>query len=107
MKNIVKRIASVALAFTLLGTGTAVTRTLSPQSDCAITASAKTKHYYVLKCEKCGNCLSTGIIGRTFMKLHVRNSHGHGWYFTEDVCTAMGCHTADCDNPKNITYYRV
>lgn len=40
MKNVIKKIASIAMAFTLLGTGTVVTKTVVPQSDNTITAYA-------------------------------------------------------------------
>lgn len=42
MKNTVKKIAGFAMAFTLLGTGTVVTKTISPESDNTIVASAIT-----------------------------------------------------------------
>ncbi|HPY85115.1 MAG TPA: hypothetical protein PLS20_08800 [Ruminococcus flavefaciens] len=42
MRNIVKKVAAFALAFTLLGTGTAVTKTITPNYDTGITASAYT-----------------------------------------------------------------
>ena len=32
MKNVIKKIASVAMAFTLLGTGAAVTKTIAPET---------------------------------------------------------------------------
>ncbi len=88
MKNVIKKIAAVAMAFTLLGTGTAVTKTIAPQFDNSITASAACNHvvgstswsewkktdseivvlvpltirrYYkrTCKCVKCGKTLST------------------------------------------------
>ena len=40
MKNIIKKIAASAMAFALIGTGTTVTKSLSPKSDTTITASA-------------------------------------------------------------------
>ncbi|WP_028515186.1 hypothetical protein [Ruminococcus flavefaciens] len=40
MKNVIKKIASIAMAFTLLGTGTAVTKTISPKSDNTLVAQA-------------------------------------------------------------------
>ena len=40
MKNIIKKIASIAMAFTLLGTGTAVTKTISPNYGSTLTASS-------------------------------------------------------------------
>lgn len=46
MRNIVKKVAAFALAFTLLGTGTAVTKTISPDFNTAITASAACYHNY-------------------------------------------------------------
>lgn len=42
MKNTVKKIAGFAMVFTLLGTGTVVTKTISPESDNTIVASAIT-----------------------------------------------------------------
>jgi hypothetical protein len=42
MKNAIKKIAAIAMAFTLLGTGTAVTKTIAPQFDNSIIASAAT-----------------------------------------------------------------
>ena len=44
MKNISKKVAAFALAFALLGTGTAVTKTISPNADTSITASAACYH---------------------------------------------------------------
>ncbi len=44
MNNVIKKIAAVAMAFTLLGTGTAVTKTINPKFDTAITANAACKH---------------------------------------------------------------
>lgn len=46
MKNVIKKIASITMAFTLLGTGTAVTKTIAPQFDTSITAHATS----------CNNC---------------------------------------------------
>lgn len=40
MKNVIKKISSIAMAFTLLGTGTALTNTISPKSNTAIIAMA-------------------------------------------------------------------
>lgn len=40
MKNVIKKIASIAMAFTLLGTGTTVTNTISPKSSNTIVADA-------------------------------------------------------------------
>lgn len=40
MKNIIKKIASVAMAFTLLGAGTAITKTIAPQKANANTIVA-------------------------------------------------------------------
>lgn len=44
MNNTIKKIVSVAMAFTLLGTGTAVVKTIAPQSDNTITADAACNH---------------------------------------------------------------
>ena len=40
MKNIIKKISATAMAFTLLGTGITVAKTINPKFDTAITASA-------------------------------------------------------------------
>ncbi len=44
MKNIIKKIAATAMAFALLGAGTAATTTITPQFDNSITASAACNH---------------------------------------------------------------
>ncbi|HOA00569.1 hypothetical protein [Ruminococcus sp.] len=51
MKNMIKKIAAIAMAFTLIGTGTAATKIISPRSVNTLTASAarNTKAYRV-KC---------------------------------------------------------
>ena len=46
MKNILKRTAVIAMAFALLGTGTAVTKTVLPKSDNTLSASAELNHQY-------------------------------------------------------------
>ncbi len=43
MKTTIKKIAAAAMAFTLLGTGTAVTKTIAPKADNTIVAFAKEK----------------------------------------------------------------
>jgi len=50
MKNIIKKISAVAMAFTLLGAGTVITKKVSPKSDTSISASAASyKDYYLGK----------------------------------------------------------
>ncbi len=41
MKNTIRKIAAAAMAFTILGTGTAVTKTIAPKADNTIVACAK------------------------------------------------------------------
>ncbi|MBR5683592.1 MAG: hypothetical protein IKW96_10040 [Ruminococcus sp.] len=41
MKNVIRKIAAAAMAFTIIGTGTAVTKYVAPQLDNSIVASAK------------------------------------------------------------------
>lgn len=40
MKNVIKKITAVAMAFTMLGTGTAITKTITPKTNNSIVASA-------------------------------------------------------------------
>ncbi len=42
MKNVIKKIAATAMAFTLLGTGTTISKNISPNSLNTIIANAKT-----------------------------------------------------------------
>ena len=42
MKNIIKKITAITMAFTLLGSGTAIAKNVSPKSDNTLTASAAT-----------------------------------------------------------------
>ena len=46
MKKALKKLAAVAMAFTLLGTGTAVTKNIAPQANNSITA-------YAASCNNC------------------------------------------------------
>lgn len=46
MKNIVKKIAAVTMAFTLLGTGTVITNTIKPQTNITLTAHAASCQYH-------------------------------------------------------------
>lgn len=41
MNNVIKKIASITIAFTMLGTATAVTKTISPKSNNTLVASAE------------------------------------------------------------------
>ena len=70
-----------------------------------IVTEAATKHYYVLKCDSCYQCYSTGVLGTALMKSHVSKKHGGGWYIKSDVCTSMGCHRASCDYASNNKRY--
>ena len=45
MKNVIKKIAAITTAFTLLGTGTAITKNINPQSgNVGLTAEAACSH---------------------------------------------------------------
>ena len=104
MKNTFKKLTALAMAFTHLGTGTTISKAIAPKSDNTLTASAAGKHNYVLSCDACGAAFSTGILGTAFMKAHIHNHHGSGYYTRKDVCTAYGCHRDECyeesNNPK-------
>lgn len=45
MKNAMKKISAIAMAFTLLGSGTAVIKNVAPKFDNSITVSAASYHY--------------------------------------------------------------
>ena len=44
MKNVFKKLAAAAMAFTLLGSGSAIIKDIAPQTDNSITASAACNH---------------------------------------------------------------
>lgn len=44
MKNVFKKIAATAMALTLIGAGTAITNTISPQTNNTLTAVAACRH---------------------------------------------------------------
>ncbi|WP_028515196.1 hypothetical protein [Ruminococcus flavefaciens] len=44
MKNIIKKVAAVAMAFTLLGTGTTIAKTVNPKSVTTLSAYAACNH---------------------------------------------------------------
>ena len=68
MKNIIKKISAVAMAFTLLGAGTAITKKVAPKANNNITAQAlcqfhrtdnvtwkRVGGYWYPYCNCCGN----------------------------------------------------
>lgn len=85
MKNVIKKIASIAMAFTLLGTGTTVTKTISPKSDNTIVAEAAScKH----------NCK---WYERDFIYLKRNSSSGYGY----DAQHAYEMVCSKCNYPVN------
>ncbi|MBQ6040458.1 MAG: hypothetical protein K5705_01945 [Oscillospiraceae bacterium] len=56
MKQVIKKITAIALAFTLIGAETAITKTIAPQADNSITAHAAT----------CNNCHSGSLYVMTY-----------------------------------------
>lgn len=44
MKNVIKKIAAVAMAFTLFGTGTTISKTVNPKSTTTLSAHAACNH---------------------------------------------------------------
>ena len=46
MKSIIKKITAITMAFTLLGSGTAIAKNVSPKSDNTLTASAATCQHH-------------------------------------------------------------
>ena len=67
MKIVLKKISAVAMAFTLLGAGTAVTKTVSPKSDNSLTAQAYMPPQYCN--HNCGwhNCSFKYIGGNLYL----------------------------------------
>lgn len=63
MKNVIKKIAAVAMAFTMLGTGTAITETIAPKTNNSIVASAAS--YAPSTCKHSGS---------------TRKSYSNKWY---------------------------
>ncbi|MCR5600676.1 MAG: hypothetical protein K6G33_08050 [Ruminococcus sp.] len=52
MKHVLKKISAIAMAFTLLGAGTAIAKNVAPQSIPTLTASAADGWYYQTTCNK-------------------------------------------------------
>ena len=72
MKNVIKKISAIAMAFTLLGVGTVVTKSVAPKSDNTLTACA-----YSYPCTR-------------------YDGHAHGNFihtnpWGQKICNACGC----------------
>lgn len=65
MKNVIKKILSIAMAFVLLGTGITVTKTFSPKFDNTIVADAASKCAH--------NCRWYKIEGTLFKRTNIKN----------------------------------
>ena len=81
MKKVLKKIASVTMAFTLLGTGTVVTKIVSPKSDTTIIASAAS-------CPRCHDTYHAKKT-RTVTVLHDAGCN-YIYKFTETYCPHCG-----------------
>ncbi|WP_303789885.1 hypothetical protein [Ruminococcus flavefaciens] len=46
MKNVLKKVSAIAMALTLLGSGTAIATKIDPKSDTTITASAACQYHH-------------------------------------------------------------
>ncbi|MBP5579081.1 MAG: hypothetical protein J6X56_06335 [Ruminococcus sp.] len=46
MKNVLKKVSAIALAFTLLGSGTAIAKNVNPKSVNTLTASAACQYHH-------------------------------------------------------------
>ncbi|SHM12459.1 hypothetical protein [Ruminococcus flavefaciens] len=102
MKNTIKKITAIAMAFTLLGTGTAISKSVNPQSSSTLVANAADycpshngtytydsydyvgiverngKHYIeynrfkATKCAVCGKLLKRVYVGKAYSQELVR-----------------------------------
>lgn len=99
MKNVIKKIAAVAMAFTMLGTGTAITETIAPKTDNSIVASAASyapstcKHsaptYKTYSNKWVAGTFQEGIFIFTLYKRYVYtrcSNCGYVFYTTTEVC---------------------
>ena len=88
MKNAFKKLAAVAMAFTMLGTGTAVTKTIAPQANNSITAYAAS----------CTNCHGGSYYVRSVVSEHVENiTYGSDRYGQYVIFTIVGDIVYICD----------
>ena len=102
MKNIIRKISAIALAFTLLGTSTAITKTIAPKSDNTLVASAAT----------CPNCHG-GSYWTSWSDWHETNVEYH-WYFLvitdthyeERTCTCTKCGKVIQTQHRHRTHYQ-
>ena len=75
MKNIVKKISAIAMAFTLLGTGTFITKNVS-SNDTALVANAACSH--------------TNVKRETYSYVYVENGWGKLYHTVTDYCPKCG-----------------
>lgn len=90
MKNVIKKISAIAMAFTLLGTGTAITKSISPNSESFLTAEAYSKNNVYLSNEtfpsgKLTQGKSFGIKGIIHSKNEITKVYGGVYYRNEDA----------------------
>ena len=93
MKNVLKRISAIAMAFTLLGTGTAVTKKVNPTSIPTLGAHACLENE-LLPYAKVPSAYAQGVTHRCcdYRASYIYNEPawiGY-WYYTQDVCAICG-----------------
>ena len=76
MKNVIKKIAATAMAFTLLGTGATVTNKMSTKTNTGLVAHAACSH--------------TNVKRTTYSYVYVANGWGKLYYTETDYCPKCG-----------------
>ena len=110
MKNVIKKIAAVAMAFTLLGSGTTIAKTVNPKSVTTLSTHAACNHYiqrnfkgswtwigndpvsliydnvwysrpYEDRCCNCGKVINKGTYYR-YRKVNILTGKAGDWHYT-------------------------
>ncbi|MBQ9895060.1 MAG: hypothetical protein IJM38_06675 [Ruminococcus sp.] len=98
MKNIIKKVSAIAMAFTLLGTGTAITKNVSPETTTpSITASAACSHH--------GYCYrSTGNWETYHYELVSLNKTAGVYYIRQYQRRLVSIHCGSCSKVTSSFY---
>ncbi|HRU97004.1 MAG TPA: hypothetical protein P5092_06205 [Ruminococcus sp.] len=73
MKNVFKKIAATAMALTLLGAGTAITNTISPQTSNTLTAVAACHYHGQFIYKKGGTYTETTVVSPFIVRQEYQN----------------------------------
>lgn len=99
MKNVIKKIAAFTMAFTLLGTGTTIAKTVNPKSVITLSAHAACNHVPGSTPRPLGNWVTIEQTSFWVINQSRTDVRPCGWF-----CTKCGAYLCPVNEYRRITW---